>query len=184
MTSLDGLLRLLDTRSFPSLWFWITLALAWSVVNRGVLGVPGDVITRARADAEGHGMTLLDWMSLTLPRRRMGQGEAAFALGTSAFGLTCLGLLGFAYGLEMAQALSLLLVPLALLGLTRVLLARRMAALLDEARAGAVPPEEAARTAAAALMRHRWIGTGLSILSVAGAAAWGTLWNIIHPNGL
>ena len=35
-------------RSFSNLWFWIALAVVWSTTSHWVLGVPYDMITRAR----------------------------------------------------------------------------------------------------------------------------------------
>lgn len=191
MTLLDGLLPLLDTRSFASLWYWLALAIVWSVSTRGVLGVPPDVIARARTRAAAEGqsdpapeaLVLLDWLSLTVPRMRLSGREGAGLLGVAMFGLTVLALLGFRYGFELPQALSLLLMPLALLALVRLRLARRMSALLEGARSGAVAPAEAAATAARVLTAHRWLATGLSILAVGVTAGWGTLWRLAHPNG-
>lgn len=193
----DGLLPLLDTRSFASLWYWLMLAIVWSLVTRGVLGVPPDVILAARRatgpaeagdrpltdKAAPNGLALLDWLSLTLPRLRLSGREGVVLLAVAAFALTVLALLGFTYGFELAQALTLLLAPLGLLAVLRLRLARAMLALLDRARAGEVPPAEAAATAARAMARARWLATGLSILAVAATAAWGTWWGLMHPNG-
>ena len=71
----EGILTLLNSRSFGSIWFWATLLFAWTLVGRRVLGVPADVLGAAgrRADLPGDdpaSLLLLDWLSLTLPRRR------------------------------------------------------------------------------------------------------------------
>ncbi len=40
--------ELIDMRSFSNLWYWIMLAVMWSSASHWVLGVPFDVISRAR----------------------------------------------------------------------------------------------------------------------------------------
>lgn len=192
VTSLDGLLRLLDTRSFASLWFWLALAVIWSLATRSVIGVPGEVVSAARrasgtdtpATETPEGLLLLDWLSLTLPRWRIGRTEGAVLAGLATFLLVSLGVLGFGYGLEMAQALVLIGAPLTLLTVMRLHLAHRLAPLLAEATQGALPAAEAGARAARMMTRHRLAVSALSILAVAVTAAWGTLWNLMHPNGL
>jgi len=39
--------ELIDMRSFSNLWFWITLAYAWSAASHYVIGVPFVVLARA-----------------------------------------------------------------------------------------------------------------------------------------
>ena len=44
----DVIFDLIDMRSFSNLWYWIVLAVMWSSVSHWVLGVPFDMISRAR----------------------------------------------------------------------------------------------------------------------------------------
>nr|WP_154336529.1 hypothetical protein [Paracoccus sp. S-4012] len=182
------MLRFLDTRSFPSLWYWLALCAVWAITTRSVLGVPVEVVIRARQTAgeaeRPEGLLLLDWLSLTLPRWRIGRGEGAVLVGVTAFVLVALGVLGFGYGLETAQALVLLFTPLGLLLLMRLRLAHRLAAVMGAAESGGLPAAEAAAQAARLMTRHRRIVAALSIMAVAIAAAWGTLWNLMHPYGV
>ena len=199
MAGYEGFMKLLDLRSFSSVWYWLALLSAWTVVGRGILGVPGEVLHRARAAmrhdgdtgagdpvppvAPAEGLLLLDWLSLTLPRWHVPPLDGAILAGTGAFVITSLGVLGFGYGLELAQAVFLLAAPLAVLLLMRVRLAHRLRPVLADAHAGRVPPATAARTAAAAMIRHRLQGMVLSMLAVAAAATWGTWWVVVHPYG-
>lgn len=195
---IDGLLQLLDTRSFSSLWYWLLLAVAWSFSLRNVLGVPPEVVSRAaRADDAGAGETgadaagpdtldalaLLDWLSLTLPRWRLAPREAGVLTGLGAFGLSGLAGLGFGQDLELAQAAFLLLGPLALLLVLRLRLASRVAAELTAAQQGRMSANAAARSGARRLKRHRFAALGLAIAAVSAAAAWGTIWTLTHPWG-
>ena len=40
--------EVIDMRSFSNLWFWIALAVVWSSASHWVLGVPFDMVHRAR----------------------------------------------------------------------------------------------------------------------------------------
>ena len=186
---LGAVLAILDSRSFNSIWFWLMLATCWSLAGRSVLGVPPDIIHKAMrrhddtAEAERAAITLLDWLSLMLPRWRVDPREGSWLFGLAVFFLVVLAMLGFAYGLEMAQALVLLLAPLGILAILRLRLARKLAAILDQARSGAISVAEAANRAAPPMRRHRFLTSFLSILSVALAAYWGALWLLAHPFG-
>ncbi|MGJ8597444.1 MAG: hypothetical protein ACSHW3_16395, partial [Sulfitobacter sp.] len=42
------LFELIDMRSFSNLWFWIVLAVVWSTTSHYGLGVPYDMVLRAK----------------------------------------------------------------------------------------------------------------------------------------
>lgn len=186
----NSLIGFLDSRSFMTIWYWLALVGMWSATGRSIMGIPSDVVARARAAlAAGQGddpsvLTLLDWLSLVLPRWRLGTTEGAVFLGLTSFGLTSLVVLGFVFWLELAQAMFLLLMPFWLLFWMRVRLARRVTPLVDAAQLGQIPPDKAARDAARMMTWHRrWI-TVLSMVSVLTTVLWGSAWAIMHPNGL
>lgn len=190
MPQFNGVIGLLDSRSFVTVWYWLVLVGMWSATGRSVLGVPTEVLGRARSDLRaGRGetmavITLLDWLSLVLPRWRMGPREGVVFLGVTSFGLTVLALMGFLFWLEMAQALFLLLFPFWLLFWMRHALARRLIPLIEDAQEGRASPEETATAAVRRMVRHRTWVLLLSMLAVAVTALWGTLWSLLHPNGL
>ncbi|QBX35264.1 hypothetical protein E4191_11585 [Paracoccus liaowanqingii] len=189
MPQFDSLIGLLDSRSFTTIWYWLALIGMWSAAGRTVLGVPSEVLARARsAQGEGEGqgpavITLLDWLSLVLPRWRLGPREGAVFLGVTSFLMTSLIVLGFVFWLELAQALVLLLVPFWMLFWMRVRLARRLFPLIAAAQDGGAPVAEAALGVSRAMTWHRRWVTVLSMVSVALAALWGALWSVIHPVG-
>lgn len=175
----------MDARSFGSVWFWIVIVLIWGDSGRVVLGVPADVVNRARRDPKGDaGLALLDWLTLTLPRWRFRRGEGAILLGIGAFALTSLLVLGFGYGLQLAQAASLLGVPLVLLFLMRLRLAQRLWPVMASAQDGRVAPDEATAQVLRLIVRHRRLVLMLSIFAVGATALWGSIWQLSHPNGL
>ena len=190
MPQINGVIGLLDSRSFVTVWYWLVLIGMWSATGRSVLGVPSEVLGRARTEIrEGRAgaaasVALLDWLSLVLPRWRMGPREGAIFLAVTSFGLTSLFVLGFLFWLEMAQALFLLLFPFWLLFWMRHALARRLIPLIADAQEGRATLDATAEAAARHMVRHRAWVLVLSMLAVAVAALWGTLWSLLHPNGL
>lgn len=189
MSAIEGILGLFANRAFSSVWFWLLLAGSWTMISRNVLGVPPDIIARARRGAEAGverdeaAIILLDWLSLHLPRWQMGDREGAVLLGIAMFGLAALATLGFGYGYESAQALVFLLAPLGLVALLRCRLAAQLSALLTATRQGEMAPSEAAFLAAGKMRLQRYLVSGLSILTMLVAAWWGALWLLAHPYG-
>lgn len=182
------ILAILDSRSFGSIWFWLLLTLAWTMAGRRVLGVPYDIAGAALKEtgpgADGPAaILLLDWLSLTLPRWRAGATEIAVLTGLAAFAMTALFLLGFLYGLEMAQALVLLILPFLLLFPAEMRLAQRVQGIVRAAERREVSVNEAGRQAARLMRRHRRIVSTLSILAVAMTAYRGAIWLAEHPFG-
>ena len=185
----DSLIGFLDSRSFGTVWYWLVVIGAWSLTGRAVIGVPVEILTRARSAIQaGEGASpvvlhLLDWLSLVLPRWRVGAGEGAMLLGGTGFVLTSLAIMGVGYGLELALAAFLLLMPLAILFWLRLALARRLMPLLEAAGQGTRTVPDAAAEAVRRMVIHRRAVTVLSMMAVALAALWGALWSVIHPYG-
>ena len=121
--------ELIDARSFSNLWYWLVLAACWSMASHWVLGVPWDMVTRARrlrgeAEDDLHDMLRINVLRLL----RTGGAAGLWILAAACAALTALALLGFAYGVELAQAAFLLLFPLAVVGGLSVRLAGQLAA--------------------------------------------------------
>ena len=122
------LFEVIDMRSFSNLWFWIGLAVIWSSVNHWVLGVPYDMITRARR----HGGKAQEDLELLVRINsdrmlHIAQVSGLVLLGFLAFVLTSLAILAFWYGVEFAQATFLLALPLSSVGALSLAAARRIA---------------------------------------------------------
>ena len=112
-------------RSFSNLWFWIALAVVWSSASHWVLGVPFDLVQRARR-IEGQSMVDLEDLTRINVNRLLyiGRVSGLWVMGLTCFILSALAVLGFAYELEIAQALFLLGFPLSLVGLLNLSTAR------------------------------------------------------------
>ena len=48
MDAIDLAFEVIDMRSFSNLWYWVALAVLWSSASHWVMGIPHDMIYRAR----------------------------------------------------------------------------------------------------------------------------------------
>lgn len=115
-------------RSFSNLWYWIALAVLWSSVSHWVLGVPYDMILRAKRDGDGSAMDDLEDLVRVNVNRIIYIAEVSgswlFLFGSAV--LTTLGLTAFLYQVEFSQAVFLMFLPLTILALMTAATARRI----------------------------------------------------------
>jgi hypothetical protein len=111
------LFDLIDMRSFSNLWYWIALGVIWSSASHWVLGVPYDMVYRARRD-RGQALDDLETLVRINVARMLhaSRNHGAVLIGVVCFLSTVLGLLAFVYDIEFAQAVLFLFVPLCILG--------------------------------------------------------------------
>ena len=110
--------EMIDMRSFSNLWYWIALAVAWSSASHWVLGVPYDMVLRARRLGGQAERDLEDMVRINVNRLLyIVRVSGAWGMGIACFLLTVLALSGFVYRLEFAQSLFLLGFPMSLVGL-------------------------------------------------------------------
>ena len=168
MDVLDTALEVIDLRSFSNLWYWIALAVLWSSVSHWVLGVPHDMIQRARREGGQAQADVEDLVRININRLlHVVDSGAWLMVGLGAFWLTSLLVLGFWYDIEFAQAVVLLLAPMMLVVWFSVRASRRIAA---EGGTGEVLFRR--------LTVHRRIVQVIGMLSIAVTAFYGTWQNI------
>ncbi len=115
-------------RSFSNLWYWIALAVVWSSASHFVLGVPFDLIQRAQRQGGQAMQDFVDMVRINVNRILFIVDIAGpYLLGFWAFVLTTLFVLAFWYSVEFAQAVVLIALPMTLVFLLTVRLARRIA---------------------------------------------------------
>lgn len=160
--------EVIDLRSFSNLWYWIALAVVWSTTSHWVLGVPYDMALRARRHG---GQAELDLeMLVRINTNRLlhiGRVSGLWLLGLSCFLLTGLGILGFYYWVEFAQAVFLLAFPMTFVGLLSLSTAR----LIDEGS----PTGEALFQR---LRKHRIITQAIGMLAIFVTAMFGMYQNL------
>jgi hypothetical protein len=160
--------ELIDMRSFSNLWFWIALAVLWSTTSHWVLGVPFDMILRARREGGQAEVDLEDLVRINVNRfLYIARVSGLWLLGFVCFGLTMLALLGFLYRFEFAQALFLLGFPMTLVGALSLSTARRIQA--EDAKGEALRKR---------LVRHRTYTQVIGMISIFVTAVWGMYQNV------
>ncbi len=121
------LIDVIDMRSFSSIWYWIVLAVVWSTSSHWVLGVPYDVIVRARRQGEQAYQDLEDMVRVNVTRILYIAGVSGmWLLGFTMFLLTGLMTLAFWYRIEFAQSVVLIAIPMTGVGLLSVATAQRI----------------------------------------------------------
>ena len=164
----DSLFELIDMRSFSNLWFWIALAVMWSTASRWVLGVPYDLVMRARRDGGRAVADVKDMVRINVERLLyIGRMSGLWLAGWTCFLLTGLGLLGFVYWIELAQALFLLLLPMTFVGLMSLNTAR---VIRDTKASGEMLYKR--------LCRHRVLVQIIGMVSIFVTAMWGMYTNL------
>ena len=121
----SDIFELIDMRSFSNLWFWIALAVMWSTASHWVLGVPYDLVLRARRHGGQTEADLEDLVRINVNRMLyIARVSGLWILGLGCFLLSALVLLGFVYHIEFAQALFLLGFPMSIVTLISLSTAR------------------------------------------------------------
>ncbi|HVL20955.1 MAG TPA: hypothetical protein VM422_08260 [Amaricoccus sp.] len=115
--------QLLLAPSFQSPWYWTLHVVVWAIVCLRTLGVPYDMLLRARRLPEV--AARVDLLANLTAERLAGAVDAAGAPLAAVIGflLAALAGIGFASGIEAAQAIFLLGAPLAVIGYSKVRLA-------------------------------------------------------------
>lgn len=161
--------ELIDMRSFSNLWYWIALAVLWSTTSHWVIGVPFDMVSRARTRG-GQAVEDLDVLVAINVNRLLyiAQTAGLWLIAISAFLLSTLVVLAFGYNVEFAQAVLFLLAPMTLVFHLSLRTARRIAA---EGLAG---PALWRR-----LMIHRMVVQGIGVVSIFVTSLYG-MWQNMH----
>ena len=125
----QALLDVIDFGSFSTLWYWIVLAVTWSAASHRVVGVPYDMVLRARRVGHAAARDLEELVRINVGRvLHIARESGPWLAGIAAFGLTALGTMGFWYRQELAQAVFLIFLPLTVVGLLSVSTAARIEA--------------------------------------------------------
>lgn len=161
--------EMIDMRSFRNLWFWIALAVMWSFASHYVLGVPWDMVIRARKN-RAEAMDDLSALSAIHVRRilNISHESGLMLTGAICFVLTSALILGWGYGRDFAQALFLLLLPMSLVWLLSV----RAASIISA-------KDLTGEALIVRLSRHRHLVQLIGMVSIFVTAMWGMYKNMI-----
>lgn len=156
-------------RSFSNLWYWIALAVLWSTASHYVLGVPFDFAQRAAKDGD-HKMQDLEVLVRINVGRILNIAEVSglVMVGFVCAALTILFALGVFYGVEFAQAIFLMALPMSIVGLMNINTALKVR---DEHPVG--------DALYSVLRRHRFFTQLIGMVSIFITAMWGMFQNIV-----
>jgi hypothetical protein len=162
------LFEVIDMRSFSNLWYWIAIAVTWSTVSHWVLGVPFDMLQRARrqggqADADFETMVRISASRLNDIRVISGVWLVVFA----SMLITSLIILGFWYSVEFAQAVFLIAFPLSI-----------VAGLSFRAAEKITSGEETGEALKRRIIRHRFATQVVGVIALVVTAFWGMWQNL------
>lgn len=163
-----SIFELIDMRSFSNLWYWIALAVLWSTTSHWVLGVPYDLVQRARRQGGQAAIDLEDMVRINTNRLLyIGQTSGLWLIGLVMFSITVLILLSFYYKYEFAQAVILLVFPMTIIWLLSLSTARVIREL-----------ESSGEDLQRRLHRHRIYTQIIGMISIFITALWGMLQNL------
>ncbi len=108
----NAVFHVIDLRTFSNIWYWLAVGVTWSVLSHWIIGVPFDMIYRARKEggAAAHDLDRL----VAINVRRLMQLSHIAGLWVSAFVafiLSSIAMMAFYYGSELAQGILLLMLP-------------------------------------------------------------------------
>lgn len=168
MDLLQTLTEMIDLRSFSNLWYWIALAVMWSSASHWILGVPFDMVHRARKAQGQSAQDIEDLVRINVNRiLYVAENAGIWLLGIACFVLSSLATLGFLLRVEFAQAVFLLMFPMAIVGLVTLITARAI-------RAEAPQGEALYRRLATCRFIIQFIG----MISIFVTAMWGMYQNL------
>ena len=161
--------EVIDMRSFSNLWYWIGLAVLWSTVSHWILGVPLDMIMRARRKKTQEAFNDLHDMT------RVNVNRILYIVDTSGiwlalFGsalITVLFLGGFVYDVEFAQAVVLMLFPVCIVAMLSVRASRAI-------KRDGLNGDDLIKK----LLRHRMAVQGIGVLAIFTTAMFGMYKNL------
>ncbi len=169
----ETVFEVIDARSFSSLWFWMSVAVVWSTATNYVVGVPYDLVLRARRTGGEAARDLEAIVGVNVRRLTHIVHEAGLWLvALAAFALTGLGVLALYYRIEYAQAVLLIAGPLTLVGGLTLYTANRI--VLDQPMG-----IDLCRR----LTRHRMMVQGIGVLAILMTTMWG-MWHNLNASAL
>lgn len=164
----ETIFELIDMRSFSNLWYWIGLSVIWSSASHWIIGVPYDLVRRARRFGGEAERDLRLLVRINVGRLLyIARMSGLWVLATLFFTLSGLATLAIGYSVEFAQAVLCIVVPLSLVGWMNLRLALGIEA------AGTDTPDLFRR-----LQRHRMAVQTLGMVAIFFTAVFGMYQNM------
>lgn len=161
-------IQLFQTKSFDNVWYWVLLAIAWSLMSYWTFGVGHHEAVQARRNGGEH-LTEFETIVGIYCKRVCESLDryGTFAALAISFILAMLATLGFWFWILFAQALFLLVAPLMAANVVTLIFACR---------------QDRAPLAGKALIRRyrnlRMLKQAIGVFTIMTASAWGALINL------
>lgn len=168
----DIIFDLIDLRSFSNLWYWIALSVTWSSASHWVLGVPYDMVRRARKHGgEGPAQHDLEEILRVNVARMLYivRGSGLMIVLFVSFLVTSLLVLAINYAVEFAQAVLCILLPMLLVTALSLKIAVRIETM-----------EYHGTDLDSLLSRHRAVIQMIGMVAIFFTAVFGMYQNIMH----
>ncbi|PUB12813.1 hypothetical protein [Yoonia sediminilitoris] len=109
----DAIFQVISLHTFSNVWYWLAVAVTWSTASHWIIGVPFDMIHRARRNGDQATADLEAIVAINV-RRLIAIADVAglWLMGFAAFVLSVLAMAGFYYGFELAQGFFCIALPL------------------------------------------------------------------------
>jgi hypothetical protein len=160
--------EVIDMRSFSNLWYWIALAVLWSTASHYVLGVPYDMAHKAAHEGGEKMKDVESMIRINIDRiLNIADVSGLVIIGLVSGILTILFVLGAFYGVELAQAIFLMALPMSIIGVMSIKTAIKIR---DDNPTGLA--------LISILKRHRFFTQSIGMLSIFITAMWGMYQNI------
>lgn len=173
MTATELIRELFHTRSFDSIWYWLFLAVSWSLATYWTLGIGHHEAMQARNKGGQH---LNDFeLVVNIYCRRLAEGIEQFGNGAilvGSFFLAIMATMGFYFGMLFMQGLFLLTFPLLIANIMTVVVAKRQVAAPMEG-------EELIQR----YRRLRLVKQGFGAFSILLVSIWGAFTTLRLPEG-
>ena len=125
----DAITRMIELNTFASIWYWLAVIVTWSIASNWLIGVPFDMLFRARKYGAAQMADIEVLVDVNIRRIvEINRIFGAFITALLAFILSALAMMGFYYGWEFAQGMFILGAPLSIIVMINMRLAHQLVA--------------------------------------------------------
>ena len=165
------LFQIISLNTFSNIWYWFVVGITWAIASYWIMGVPFDMVLRARRQEIAAEQDLDQWVRISARRIQHLTTVGGVALmGLVSFALSANAMIAFYYGSEIAKGVFFLAFPMAIVGIFNIRLAQRFVA--DQPQGVAL---------AHTLLRWRFFVQILGMVSVFISAMYGMYFNLSLP---
>ncbi|MDO6589469.1 MULTISPECIES: hypothetical protein [Rhodobacterales] len=169
----DVFSRILSFQTFSNLWYWLAVCTSWMIACYWVVGVPLDMIHRARRHGGQAAQDLEILVAVNVRRLQMfTQWDRIASVGFATFILTSVTVSAFFYEFEVAKGLFFILIPITIAMLVNIYAAEH----LHDA------PREGSALIKYLILVRLWIQV-VAMVAIFISVTYGMFFNLTQPLG-